>query len=66
MKVLINGEKIEVSGRPSLSELLRDFSFTDGRIAIELNKVVVRRNEWSNVIINDADRIEIIHFVGGG
>ena len=33
---------------------------------VELNRVVVRRNEWSTRDLSDEDRIEIVHFVGGG
>ncbi len=36
------------------------------RIAVELNKEVVRKKDWATITINDADKIEIIHFVGGG
>ncbi len=66
MKVIINGETKEIVNRVSLSELLRHFSLPDERIAIELNKEVVRKKDWENIKINDTDKIEIIHFVGGG
>ena len=36
------------------------------RIAIELNREVVRRSEWGSTMLKDEDRIEIVHFVGGG
>jgi len=36
------------------------------RIAIELNREVVRRSDWGSTMLNDGDRIEIVHFVGGG
>ncbi len=66
MKVFINGETKEISDEFNLSELLENLSLPSERIAIELNKEVVRKRDWENVKIADADRIEIIHFVGGG
>jgi thiamine biosynthesis protein ThiS len=66
MNVFINGEIREITGQFNLLELLREFSLPSERIAIELNKQVVRKKDWESILINDADRIEIVHFVGGG
>jgi thiamine biosynthesis protein ThiS len=66
MKVLINGETKEISDSLSLSELLRYFSLPQERIAIELNKEVIRKKDWEEIKVNDGDQLEVIHFVGGG
>lgn len=66
MKVFINGESREVPRRFNLSELLAHLSMPQERVAVELNKEVVRKKDWHAVTIRDADKIEIIHFVGGG
>ena len=66
MKVFINGETKEIAEQVSLLELLKAFSLPSERIAIELNKQVVRKKDWESILINDTDRIEIVHFVGGG
>ncbi len=66
MKVFINGEKRHIPNEVNLSELLKNLSLPSERIAIELNKEVVRKKDWENVRVADADKIEIIHFVGGG
>ena len=66
MKVFINGESRELSGTPSLAELITQLDLPATRIAVELNREVVRRNEWSGTMLNEDDRIEIVHFVGGG
>lgn len=66
MNILINGETKEISGELNLSELLRRFSLPQERIAIELNKEVVRKKDWENIKISDGDKLEVIHFVGGG
>ncbi len=66
MKVFINGEKRDIPNEVNLSELLKNLSLPSERIAIELNKEVVRKKDWENILIKDADKIEIVHFVGGG
>jgi sulfur carrier protein len=66
MKVFINGETKEITGNLNLSELLKKFSLPSERIAVELNREVVRKKDWETIEIKDADKIEIVHFVGGG
>lgn len=66
MKIFINGETKEISKQVNLLELLREFSLPSERIAIELNREVVRKKDWENILVKDADKIEIVHFVGGG
>lgn len=66
MKVFINGETKEIFDEVNLLELLDLFSLPRERVAIELNKTVVRKKDWETKKISDADKIEIIHFVGGG
>ena len=66
MKVFVNGESRELSGKPSLAELITQLDLPATRIAVELNREVVRRNDWSGTMLNEDDRVEIVHFVGGG
>ena len=66
MKVFVNGEARELSGALSLAELITQLDLAAPRIAVELNREVVRRNDWGSTMLEDGDRIEIVHFVGGG
>ena len=66
MRVFVNGEAQEFSSPLSLAELISELDLPPARIAVELNRTVVRRNDWANTELRDADRIEIVHFVGGG
>ena len=66
MNVLINGESREVPDSVTLTALLELFPMPSQRVAIELNRSVVRRADWGNIIISEGDKIEVIHFVGGG
>lgn len=64
--IILNGEKHEIDGGVTLDRLLDLFSLPKQRVAIELNKTVVRRQDWEKTSVSDADAIEVIHFVGGG
>lgn len=66
MRVYVNGEAKELSGPLSLSELITQLDLPAARIAVELNRSVVRRNDWSSTMLQEDDRLEIVHFVGGG
>ena len=66
MRVYVNGESRELSGTPSLAELITQLDLPAARIAVELNREVVRRALWSSTMLREDDRIEIVHFVGGG
>ena len=66
MRLYVNGESRELSGTPSLAELITQLDLPAARIAVELNREVVRRAEWSSTMLKEDDRIEIVHFVGGG
>jgi thiamine biosynthesis protein ThiS len=66
MKITINGEIKELEKEVKLDRLLELFSLPSQRVAVELNQEVVRRQDWEDTLIKDADRIEIVHFVGGG
>ena len=66
MQVYVNGEAKELSGPLSLSELITQLDLPAARIAVELNRNVIRRNDWNATTLNEGDRLEIVHFVGGG
>ena len=66
MQIYVNGELKELPGTSSLAELVTQLELPAARIAIELNREVVRRSEWGSTMLKDEDRIEIVHFVGGG
>ena len=66
MQIQVNGERHELRDESLLSDLLKELSLALERVAVELNSQVVRRKEWPNTILRDGDRVEIVHFVGGG
>ena len=66
MRVYVNGEVKELKGPTSLAELITQLDLPAARVAVELNRNVVRRGDWSATMLHDEDRLEIVHFVGGG
>jgi thiamine biosynthesis protein ThiS len=66
MRITVNGEIKELESEVNLDRLLELFSLPSKRVAVELNRQVVRRQDWATIMIREADTIEIVHFVGGG
>ena len=66
MELLINGEPREVPEATSLQALLRLLELQEERVAVELNRSIVKRDRWSDTLLRDHDRLEIVQFVGGG
>lgn len=66
LRLIINGENREVPDSLNVAELLKLLNLSSERVAIELNRNVIRRADWSNIKLNENDKLEIIHFVGGG
>jgi thiamine biosynthesis protein ThiS len=66
LQIQINGAYEEVSNGLRLSELITRMKLRADQIAIELNQQVVRRSAWQSTILQPDDRVEIVHFVGGG
>jgi thiamine biosynthesis protein ThiS len=66
MKVFVNDEEKDLKSAISLAALITELELPVARIAIELNREVVRRSDWERTMLKDDDRIEIVHFVGGG
>ncbi|MDM7923471.1 MAG: sulfur carrier protein ThiS [Pyrinomonadaceae bacterium] len=64
--IYLNGEKREIEQPVSVDRLLDLFSLPKQRVAIELNRLVIRKEDWEKVAVNSDDRIEVVHFVGGG
>ena len=66
MQIKLNGETKDVADGTTLLSLVEQLSLAPERLAVELNQEVVARAEWPDVKLSDGDRVEIVHFVGGG
>lgn len=66
ISVLVNGECKELPPDQSVADLLRSLNVPYDRVAIELNKAIVRKRDWENTPVAAGAQIEIVEFVGGG
>ena len=66
LRIQVNGEPQEVEENISLPKLVAELNLKAEQIAIELNHKVVRRAEWDTTLLQADDKVEIVHFVGGG
>ena len=66
MNIVLNGEQRPIEGELDLAILVQRLSLPSKRIAVELNGSVVRRADWPQTPVNEGDKIEVVHFVGGG
>ena len=66
MTIFINGEARELDGVSTLAGLLDSLDLPKQRVAIELNKEVIRKQDWESTSVADNDKVEVVHFVGGG
>ena len=66
MTIILNGQERDAPAGSSVLALLETLGLAPGRVAVELNGVIVRRDTFARAILSDSDRIEVVHFVGGG
>ena len=66
LTLVINGETRTISPVANVRELLRSLGISEDRVAVELNRKIVRRNDWEKTSVSNQDRVEIVQFVGGG
>lgn len=64
--IYVNGEEMECQSGMTLQNLLDSRGFLAERVAVEHNGEIVPRSDYGKTAVQDGDRIEIVHFVGGG
>jgi sulfur carrier protein len=65
IRLVINGEE-QTRGSATLESLIAELAIQSDRVAVELNREIVPRAQWSATALHDGDHLEIVHFVGGG
>ena len=66
MNVTVNGEARTIPDGLTVRSLLDALGLTEGPVAVEINREIVPRAQWQATALKDGDRLEIVHFVGGG
>jgi thiamine biosynthesis protein ThiS len=62
----VNGQTKQIAPGQSVAALLSSLDVSLDRVAVELNKSIVRKRDWERTTIPDGSEIEIVEFVGGG
>jgi len=65
MNLIINGDERQLTAE-TLGALIQELGMKSDRVAIELNREIVHKDRWAQTRLKDGDRLEIVHFVGGG
>ena len=65
-KIQLNGSPYEINTETNLNQLLNKLKIKKTKVAIEVNGIIVERNKYLKVILNKGDKVEIVHFIGGG
>ena len=66
MEVIVNGEPRQVEDGTTVLTLLNQLALDPARVAVELDRLIVRAPEWPEKRLRDGSRVEIVQFVGGG
>jgi thiamine biosynthesis protein ThiS len=66
VKILLNGDFVETTDGATIDSLLLQLDISRERVAVELNAEIVPKAGYATQFLSDDDKIEIVHFVGGG
>ena len=66
IKIKVNGKFKTVLNNSKLSDLLKNLKIPTKKVAIELNQEIIDKKRSSNIKLKKNDKIEIVHFIGGG
>ena len=65
-KIQLNGDSYEINSGSNLNELLKKLKIQKNKVAIEVNGEIVQKDKYQNLILKKDDKVEIVHFIGGG
>ena len=65
-KIQLNGDLYEINDGTNLNELLNKLKIQKNKVAIEVNGEIIEKNKYPDLILNNDDKVEIVHFIGGG
>ena len=66
IKIVVNGRLLTVNTKFSLKNLIEKLKTPINKVAIELNEEIVDKKKLSKIFLKNKDKIEIVHFIGGG
>ena len=65
-KIQLNGKKVVIKSNYSLFDLLKKYKLSNKKVAVEHNGVIVQKANYKKKYLNNNDKVEVVHFIGGG
>ena len=65
-KIQLNGKKVFIKSNCNLLDLLKRYKLTNKKVAIEHNGIIIPKTNYKKKNLKDNDKVEIVHFIGGG
>ena len=65
-KIQLNGVPFEIEANSNVNHLLDKLQISKNKVAVEINGVIAEKNRYSEIVICQNDKLEIVHFIGGG
>ena len=65
-KIQLNGDPYEVNGGTNLIQLLNKLKIQKNKVAIEVNGEIIQKEKYEFLVLNKNNKVEIVHFIGGG
>ena len=65
-KIQLNGSPYEINNGTNLNELLNKLKIKKNKVAVEVNGEIIEKRKYLNFVLNKDDKVEIVHFIGGG
>ncbi len=66
VKIKINGKNFVIKPKMTLKDIITKYKIPENKVAIELNKEIINKQNLRKIRIKNFDKIEIVHFIGGG
>ena len=65
-KIQLNGKKVVINSNYSLFDLLKKYKLNNKKVAVECNGIIIQKEKFKKKNLKNNDKVEIVHFIGGG
>ena len=65
-KIQLNGKRITIKSKVNIRDILKKYKLNHKKVAIELNGTIISKNNFKKIYLKNNDKLEIVHFIGGG
>ena len=65
-KIQLNGKKVTIKPKATIHDLLKKFKLNNKKVAIEHNGIIIPKMNYKKKYLKNNDKIEVVHFIGGG